>query len=113
MSDWGEGALNNNIGWGQGFNNTISWGSVYGVSYAGQTIISQVINIEDIINNFKTRVSDDGGTFEAESFLRSTLTGLADESNLANSFKLRVSNDGGLFEAESFLLSTLTNLNSN
>jgi hypothetical protein len=113
MSDWGKGSLNNDIGWGQGFNNNIGWGSIYKFSYSGQTIITQDINIEDIINNFKDRVLADGGTFESESFLRSTLTALADASNLVNSFRLRVSNDGGFFESENLLISILTNLKNN
>ena len=40
MSDWGQGAKNNNIGWGQGaVNNNISWGSVHADSWAGDTNI--------------------------------------------------------------------------
>jgi hypothetical protein len=40
MSDWGQGAKNNNIGWGQGaVNNNISWGSVHENSWAGDTNI--------------------------------------------------------------------------
>lgn len=40
MSDWGQGAKNNNIGWGQGaVNNDISWGSVHANSWAGDTNI--------------------------------------------------------------------------
>jgi hypothetical protein len=40
MSDWGQGAKNNNIGWGQGaVNNNISWGSVHEDSWAGDTNI--------------------------------------------------------------------------
>jgi hypothetical protein len=38
MSNWGEGAVNNDIGWGQGeINNDIDWGSIYSFSYFGQT----------------------------------------------------------------------------
>ena len=36
---WGDGALNNNIGWGKGADNAIGWGSVYSVSSAGATDI--------------------------------------------------------------------------
>jgi hypothetical protein len=36
---WGDGASNNTIGWGQGANNAIGWGSVYSVSEAGATDI--------------------------------------------------------------------------
>jgi hypothetical protein len=40
MSDWGQGAKNNDIGWGQGaVNNNISWGSVHADSWAGDTDI--------------------------------------------------------------------------
>jgi len=37
---WGDGASNNNIGWGKGADNAISWGSVYSVSSAGATDIT-------------------------------------------------------------------------
>ena len=36
---WGDGASNNNIGWGKGADNAIGWGSVYSVSEAGETDI--------------------------------------------------------------------------
>ena len=36
---WGDGAANNNIGWGQGANNVIGWGAIYAVSDAGLTDI--------------------------------------------------------------------------
>jgi hypothetical protein len=36
---WGDGASNNEIGWGQGADNVIGWGSVYSVSEAGATDI--------------------------------------------------------------------------
>ena len=36
---WGDGASNNDIGWGQGADNSIGWGSVYSVSSAGATDI--------------------------------------------------------------------------
>ncbi len=36
---WGDGAANNTIGWGQGADNAIGWGSVYSVSEAGATDI--------------------------------------------------------------------------
>ena len=40
MSDWGQGAKNNNIGWGQGAaNNNIGWGNSHKVSWAGATEI--------------------------------------------------------------------------
>ena len=36
---WGDGASNNNIGWGQGANNAISWGDIHADSWAGATDI--------------------------------------------------------------------------
>ena len=36
---WGDGASNNDIGWGKGADNAIGWGSVYSVSAAGSTDI--------------------------------------------------------------------------
>jgi len=36
---WGDGASNNDIGWGKGADNAIGWGSVYSVSEAGATDI--------------------------------------------------------------------------
>jgi hypothetical protein len=78
MSDWGKGAKNNNIGWGQGFENIISWGSVYPVSYSGETNITGALDIiETIITNFKNRVAADLGSFEAEENLRIILTNLS------------------------------------
>ena len=48
MSDWGQGAKNNNIGWGQGaVNNDISWGSVHANSWAGDTDIVGSSSIYD------------------------------------------------------------------
>jgi hypothetical protein len=40
MSDWGQGAKNNDIGWGQGaVNNEIGWGAIHALSYSGDTDI--------------------------------------------------------------------------
>lgn len=40
MSDWGQGAKNNNIGWGQGASrNTVGWGDSHKKSWAGDTEI--------------------------------------------------------------------------
>ena len=36
---WGDGASNNSIGWGQGANNAIGWGSSHATSWAGLTDI--------------------------------------------------------------------------
>lgn len=61
--NWGQGA-NNDIYWGQGaVTNTISWGSVYSVSWSGET---ELLGDEgkDAIG-FRTRVLADEGVFEA------------------------------------------------
>ena len=72
MSDWGQGVNNNDIGWGQGaINNTISWGSVYSDSWSGDTEI--VGNEYEAVINFITRVTDDGGEFQAKQCLINTL----------------------------------------
>jgi hypothetical protein len=34
---WGDGASNNNIGWGQGANNALGWGDIHADSWAGAT----------------------------------------------------------------------------
>jgi hypothetical protein len=36
---WGDGSVNNNIGWGQGANNAIGWGDIHADSWAGATDI--------------------------------------------------------------------------
>lgn len=74
MSDWGQGAKNNNIGWGQGaVNNSISWGASHAVSYSGDTDILGS-PIPAIIDAFKTRVANDAGIFEAELCLSNFLS---------------------------------------
>jgi hypothetical protein len=48
MSDWGQGAKNNNIGWGQGaVNNDISWGASHLVSYSRDTDIVGQLGLLD------------------------------------------------------------------
>jgi hypothetical protein len=71
---WGQGSENNDIGWGQGaVNNDIGWGAIHELSYAGETNIVGS-PIPAIVNAFKTRVIDDGGTFEAQQCLIDNLT---------------------------------------
>jgi hypothetical protein len=58
--NWGEG-VDNNIGWGQGStNNSISWGSSYSVSYAGETLLE----IESV-----TSLTVDSTLYKADSTL--------------------------------------------
>ena len=73
---WGQGTSNNDVGWGQGaINNIISWGVSYYTSWTGETDILGS-PIPNIINTFKARVIVDGGAFEADSCLNTTLTNL-------------------------------------
>lgn len=39
INGWGDGASNNNIGWGQGADNVIGWGDSHSVSWSGATDI--------------------------------------------------------------------------
>ena len=58
----------NDIGWGQGaINNDISWGSVYGNSYSGETEI--LGNEVEAVVDFISRIATDTGTFEAKQCL--------------------------------------------
>jgi hypothetical protein len=49
---WGDGASNNTIGWGQGADNAIGWGSVYSVSSAGLTDIVGVAAFTGILDTY-------------------------------------------------------------
>ena len=51
---WGDGASNNDIGWGQGTDNAIGWGSVYSVSSAGATDIVGTIPFDTDAQAFIT-----------------------------------------------------------
>jgi hypothetical protein len=51
---WGDGAANNTIGWGQGADNEIGWGSVYSVSSAGLTDIVGVAPVDPDAQAFIT-----------------------------------------------------------
>jgi len=44
---WGDGASNNNIGWGQGADNAIGWGDIHADSWAGLTDIVGVTTDPD------------------------------------------------------------------
>ena len=67
MSEWGQGANQNNIGWGQGANNNIGWGDSQFVSWSGLTDITGVS--VKLTNDFENRVVADGGTLEAKQCL--------------------------------------------
>ena len=60
---WGQG-VNNDVYWGQGaITNDISWGSVYSVSWSGETELLGATYQYAI--DFRDRVIADGGVFEA------------------------------------------------
>ena len=70
--DWGQGVNNNDIGCGQGaINNNIGWGSVYSVSWSGETEL--VGNEYESVIDFTARVNADSGTFEAKQCLINTI----------------------------------------
>jgi len=72
MSDFGQGANNNDIGWGQGAsNNDIGWGFVHGISWSPSTDLTGLAGVLTLA--FETRVLEDDGTFEAEQCLRNNL----------------------------------------
>ena len=62
MSNWGKAHENNTIGFGQGSNNAIGWGSIYDESYSGDTVLNPDIappeptnaNVLTISNNVIT-----------------------------------------------------------
>ncbi len=72
---WGDGASNNNIGWGQGAINNIGWGKSHLLSYAGLTDIVGS-PVPSLVSAFELRVTTDGGTMEANSCLNTELTNL-------------------------------------
>lgn len=61
---WGDGAANNNVGWGQGANNAIGWGDSQKKSYAGLTDIVGITTDADAQQYF-SRVTAAGGTLSA------------------------------------------------
>lgn len=72
MSDWGKGATNNDIGWGQGANNEIGWGAIHALSYSGDTdIVGAAAADERFIFTVKT---DNAGTSGTDQFTIPTST---------------------------------------
>ena len=62
---WGDGAANNTIGWGQGADNEIGWGSVYSVSSAGLTDIIGVAPVDPDAQAFITAAAITNPTQQA------------------------------------------------
>ena len=48
---WGDGASNNNIGWGKGADNAIGWGDIHADSYAGLT---DIVGVASFTNTLST-----------------------------------------------------------
>jgi hypothetical protein len=46
---WGDGSVNNNIGWGQGANNNISWGKSHRDSWSGATDIDGLVDLVNTV----------------------------------------------------------------
>lgn len=110
---WGQGSSNNSIGWGQGdINNNIAWGIVYGLSWSGETdIIGGSAFLTTFLNNFKSRVETDLGTFEAYSCLYNTINGeLSNGGALVHPFEARTVADSGVFEADTCLINFVNSL---
>jgi hypothetical protein len=68
--------------------------------------------ISTLIFNFEIRVAADGGTFEAQNCLNTTLNYLNSITSLVGDFKERVYADGGVVEAQECLVTTINNLNN-
>jgi hypothetical protein len=69
-----------------------------------------------IVYDFKSRVTADGGTFEAGVCMQLTIDNLLRQPQTITTFKLRVLADGGGFEAETCMQATvdgLKNININ
>ena len=49
---WGDGASNNNIGWGKGADNAIGWGDIHADSYAGLTDIVGVAAFTGLLDTY-------------------------------------------------------------
>jgi hypothetical protein len=62
---WGDGAANNAIGWGQGADNAIGWGSIYSVSSAGLTDIIGVAPVDADAQAFITAAAITDATQQA------------------------------------------------
>ncbi len=62
---WGDGASNNDIGWGQGADNAIGWGSVYSVSSAGATDIIGTVAFDTDAQAFITAAAITDATQQA------------------------------------------------
>jgi hypothetical protein len=49
---WGDGASNNNIGWGKGADNAIGWGDIHADSYAGLTDIVGAVAFTGLLDTY-------------------------------------------------------------
>jgi hypothetical protein len=59
---WGDGASNNNIGWGQGANNAIGWGKSHINSWSGLTDIDGLTSVVNTVAPAITGTAQEGQT---------------------------------------------------
>ena len=55
---WGDGASNNNIGWGKGADNAIGWGDIHADSYAGLTDIVGTASFTNTLSTYFDGIDD-------------------------------------------------------
>lgn len=66
-NDWGQGAVNNNVGWGQAANNNFGWGKSHIISYSGQTNIDGIIDILNTVAPIISGTAQEGQTVSCSS----------------------------------------------
>lgn len=66
-NDWGQGAVNNNVGWGQAANNNFGWGKSHILSYSGQTNIDGIIDILNTVAPIISGTAQEGQTVSCSS----------------------------------------------
>jgi len=59
---WGDGSVNNNIGWGQGANNAIGWGKSHINSWSGLTDIDGLTSVVNTVAPAITGTAQEGQT---------------------------------------------------
>lgn len=57
---WGDGSVNNSIGWGQGANNEISWGKSHKNSWSGATDIDGLVDLVNTVAPAITGTTQEG-----------------------------------------------------
>jgi hypothetical protein len=80
---WGDGASNNNIGWGKGADNAIGWGDIHADSYAGLTDIVGTASFSNTKSILLDGIDDSLGTFQSNQWVRGK-TGTISDINDGN-----------------------------